>query len=366
MQVKIGEKIKELRKRDGRKQEDLAKALGVTVQAVSRWESGGCYPDVGLIPSIANYFHVSIDALFGYNNDREQRIQECIAKYNRYFIEHNADNEGLAEVISVLRSSLDEFPGEPELRRLLAIALSSQGMLEDSKPCLEEAARIFEDLSKENSRVIFPLLDVYCKLGGYEKAEEKAKEQPMLEVCREVMLASIAYGTQGDLQAEKKKRKYLGEAILAFLHELEFFINIAVAQNEKIADSDAGLDILTAVSRIYEAIFAGDDYGKYHSDLCMLDMSRARIAAKQKDYDAALHFFDMAYMHYAGHVEIMGRMKERGGLEESFHAPLLEETGETSIPIVICNKEHLKAFVDRLPKSVKAKIVENPKYAGIM
>ena len=75
MQIILGEKIKELRKRDGRKQEDLATALGVTNQAISRWESNKGYPDMEMIPAIANYFHVTIDELFGYDNDRNIKNQ---------------------------------------------------------------------------------------------------------------------------------------------------------------------------------------------------------------------------------------------------------------------------------------------------
>ena len=78
MQLNLGTKIRELRRRDGRTQETLAEALGVTPQAVSRWESGGSYPDMEIMPSIANYFGVTIDALFGYHNDREIKIDAII------------------------------------------------------------------------------------------------------------------------------------------------------------------------------------------------------------------------------------------------------------------------------------------------
>ena len=60
----IGKQIAVLRKEKGMKQEDLGKLVGVTAQAVSKWENGGV-PDVELLPKIADLFGVSIDALFG-------------------------------------------------------------------------------------------------------------------------------------------------------------------------------------------------------------------------------------------------------------------------------------------------------------
>jgi len=62
--TKIGTQIAAFRKEKGVKQEELASAVGVTPQAVSKWENGGV-PDTELIPKIADYFGISTDKLFG-------------------------------------------------------------------------------------------------------------------------------------------------------------------------------------------------------------------------------------------------------------------------------------------------------------
>ena len=64
--IKINEQIAFLRKQKGLTQEDLANALGVTNQAVSKWESAQCCPDILLLPDLAKIFDVSVDELLGY------------------------------------------------------------------------------------------------------------------------------------------------------------------------------------------------------------------------------------------------------------------------------------------------------------
>ena len=76
--------MRESRRRDGRTQEELAQVLDVTPQAVSRWEKNICYPDMTLLPSIANHFGVSIDELFGYRNDRDGKVDEIIQRRDTF------------------------------------------------------------------------------------------------------------------------------------------------------------------------------------------------------------------------------------------------------------------------------------------
>ncbi len=61
----MGSIITEYRKKLGMTQDALAQKLGVTNQAVSKWESNQCCPDIGLLPQLADTLGLSIDQLFG-------------------------------------------------------------------------------------------------------------------------------------------------------------------------------------------------------------------------------------------------------------------------------------------------------------
>ena len=82
----MGTIISELRKAKGVTQDELARYVGVSAQAVSKWENGGV-PDTELLPKIANYFDVSIDKLFGREHlkgDISTAIFEQIRKHEAH------------------------------------------------------------------------------------------------------------------------------------------------------------------------------------------------------------------------------------------------------------------------------------------
>ena len=76
--MNIGQNIKALRQQAGMTQEQIASRLGVTYQAVSRWETGANTPDISLLPTLAAVFGTSIDALFGIQPSRSTPLPEDI------------------------------------------------------------------------------------------------------------------------------------------------------------------------------------------------------------------------------------------------------------------------------------------------
>ena len=57
-------------------QEQLAQELGITAQAVSKWETGQSYPDITLLPKLAEVFHVRVDELLGVAQQQEEEAEE--------------------------------------------------------------------------------------------------------------------------------------------------------------------------------------------------------------------------------------------------------------------------------------------------
>ena len=78
MQMQIGERIKELRKERRMTQEQLADMVGISFQAVSKWENNLALPDITLVPVLARIFSVSTDELFSFNRAEIQAEIESI------------------------------------------------------------------------------------------------------------------------------------------------------------------------------------------------------------------------------------------------------------------------------------------------
>jgi len=76
----LGNQIGKFRRAMGMTQEELGKIVGVSTQAVSRWECGGA-PDTGMLPAVADALHVTIDALFGREGGQPMDVEETIARW---------------------------------------------------------------------------------------------------------------------------------------------------------------------------------------------------------------------------------------------------------------------------------------------
>lgn len=78
----FGDRIFELRREKGLTQDALAELLGVTAQAVSKWERGESMPETAMLPKLAEIFDVTIDSLFG---NEKKPLAEYVPEKERDF-----------------------------------------------------------------------------------------------------------------------------------------------------------------------------------------------------------------------------------------------------------------------------------------
>ncbi len=299
MQIKLGEKIRELRKRDGRTQEALADALGVTGQAVSRWEANGGYPDMEIIPAIANYFNITIDELFGHSLDEKQkRYEELYSEYDR--MAHRWESPDI--LIPYLRNALAEFPGDEKLR----IALAKQLFYKFDTPVHGRMdsetglwTPIYEKMREqegweEAEKIMLQLLDttrdpdireschqllfyIYTYIGEIDKAKAIAEHLNNIVCSKDEMLESL-YGEEG----ERQKQNNIIHYTTWLRHKISYLpLEDRIAPEKRITLRETYIAFL-------EALFE-DTFGFHTDDMRCLHMELAELYAKQNDTTKVLY-----------------------------------------------------------------------------
>lgn len=381
MNIKIGEKIKQLRLRDGRRQEDLAASLGISPQAVSRWELGVSYPDMELVPAIANYFHVSIDSLFGYQNNREDRINAILEKADemikaeRPLLGRNFPTENLEKCVELLRDAAAEFPNEPRIlirlgRTLHMLGYNKKGERVNYNDKLgvyvedvaynadniywHEALQVYEkvlicDVEGAQRDEAFVALTVINRvMGNYDKAKEVANKQNYLGACKEVLLASAADGEEGAM--------YRGKEIIALLHALQNAI-ISALSIMKAFQTENGRQALVDVLKLQETVFGEGKYGRDHLDIGYGWIVLAEHESRYGEIQTALKYFDQGFEHYLAYNNCLGEK------EYSYNSPLLLWVKETNGEEAACvDKLYFEKIMSSWSDTLCNELRKNPKY----
>lgn len=113
MKRAVGDNIRTARKRKGFTQEELANQIGVTSQAVSRWESGSGMPDISMIVPIAQVLSVSTDMLFGLDSEGndKQLLQQITDMYRELELKYSDSKEAALEKCKYLEKELERNLG---------------------------------------------------------------------------------------------------------------------------------------------------------------------------------------------------------------------------------------------------------------
>ena len=206
----LGNRLRELRHKNDMSQEYVAKMLGVSVQAVSKWETGKSDPEIGSLIPLADLFHVPVDELL----DRERRRRDWVDRMNRVLADPDKDAR-----MQFLKDAVLEFPGDHKFRYALACEEFRQAWVEKGPEKRQQllllAEEHFASLRREYPEFT-NAVDMYVLVLTALDRWEEAVEQAKASLNRERLLLSVLEGDE--LAAQK--RKVAAMSLLTLLTDL--------------------------------------------------------------------------------------------------------------------------------------------------
>ncbi len=180
MKLRTSETIRSNRKRMNLTQEQLAEAVGVTVGAVSKWESGLSSPDITMLPILADFFEISIDVLLGYQLEC-RTVKSATEKIHNLCLLKKY-SEGIVEA----EKALQRFPNNFELVYQSAELYLLHGLKEKNHSSLQKSLDLYNQactlISQNTDSKISELQiqscigSIYVSLGELDRGIEHLKK----------------------------------------------------------------------------------------------------------------------------------------------------------------------------------------------
>ena len=183
----MGKIIKALRRQRSLTQEELAAAVGVTAQAVSKWENDTGMPDISQVVPLAGVFGVRTDVLFGLDpQGAEAAVRKAAA------IEKQEEYD-TGRSVGLWADLVLQYPRCAVARFRLAGAYLKRGQSGDDGKAAEQFECILDESTDEELR--YKCLDMLCfcyhRMGDDQSAVQTAKRCPPFHINSHVLLSKI-------------------------------------------------------------------------------------------------------------------------------------------------------------------------------
>jgi len=256
MNITINENLKKLRKEKGNTQEELAEHLGISMQAVSKWERGEGYPDITLIPALALYYNVTADKLLGMD---EIAINAKIEEYIKKDLEICKQETYKVDRIVLWREAQKEFPNNHTVLYYLINTLFwkvIENVDEDGSydEIIEIGERLLRESTDNNIRynTIYNLSFCYMKHSDFENAKKYADMLPDRWNSKEVLYSRILSGEEA---IEHNQRAIIGYVQLV----CDFAGSLWINMQKKYSKNEI-IKVLEFTLNLYRLVYPDGDF----------------------------------------------------------------------------------------------------------
>lgn len=257
--MNIGNKIKELRKERGITQEELASNIGISFQAVSKWENGIALPDITLTPKLASYFGVSMDELFDFSlQEIESEIQKITADAYKF---RESDPK---KSRSILETGLKQYPENDILLNNLLYVLNYNYNPDET---IKIASKLIEKTTQNDIKydALRFLAYAYKARGDLKSAEAAIEQIPEINFTK---LTEAAYLLDGKPKFEAaEKQKWISfENLIQMMWKLAECYESDGEIQKSISETEKALKLISTIDNAYFSNYA-DFFNKQISRL---------------------------------------------------------------------------------------------------